>query len=217
MRHQRISFSKVASFPAGKPCYTEPTITQKGLSMDAQLNPEGMHRSGIYVNDGYSLAKAFSRLIDGFNDPELCLYAVVGYFRSSGYFPLKESLKKLKKVRVVVGINADALSVRWHRESREAKERMVREQAYRELCERIEQEGYNGETENGLKSFVDDVLAGRLELRAYAARVVHAKLYVFIPENWDIYAARARLLPARLILPDQGLVPTPHITRETTN
>lgn len=162
--------------------------------MDAQLNPEGMHRSGIYVNDGYSLAKAFSRLIDGFNDPELCLYAVVGYFRSSGYFPLKESLKKLKKVRVVVGINADSLSVRWHRESREAKERMVREQAYRELCERIEQEGYNGETENGLKSFVDDVLAGRLELRAYAARVVHAKLYVFIPENWDIYAAKGSVI-----------------------
>jgi len=162
--------------------------------MNAKLSPEQMHRSGIFVNDGYSLAKAFSRLIDGYNDPELCLYAVVGYFRSSGYFPLKESLKKLKKIRVVVGINADALSVRWHRESREAKERMVREQAYKELCERIEQEGYNGDTENGLKSFVDDVLAGRLEMRAYAARIVHAKLYVFIPENWTIYTAKGSVI-----------------------
>ena len=33
--------------------------------------------------------------------------AVVGYFRSSGYFKLREEFKNVKKIQILVGINID--------------------------------------------------------------------------------------------------------------
>ena len=35
--------------------------------------------------------------------------ALVGYFRSSGYFKLRDHLDKVNKIRILVGINADEL------------------------------------------------------------------------------------------------------------
>lgn len=37
--------------------------------------------------------------------------AVVGYFRSSGYFKLREEFEQVKKIQILVGINIDTYSV----------------------------------------------------------------------------------------------------------
>lgn len=36
--------------------------------------------------------------------------AVVGYFRSSGYFKLREEFEQVKKIQILVGINIDSVS-----------------------------------------------------------------------------------------------------------
>lgn len=36
-------------------------------------------------------------------------HAVVGYFRSSGYFALQEYLKDIKDIKILVGINVDEM------------------------------------------------------------------------------------------------------------
>lgn len=140
--------------------------------------------SGIYTNDDYSLYERFKDILAQAKGQDTCLSSLVGYFRSSGYFPLAQSLKGLKKIRLLVGINADALSAGWYKKAREKRQALVREAAYREICEGIDEAGYRSEVSAGLKLFTDDVLSGRLEIRAVADRVVHAKFYVFAPELW---------------------------------
>ena len=42
------------------------------------------------------------------NNPNINYFdAVVGYLRASGYFEIQPFLKKMSKVRILVGINAD--------------------------------------------------------------------------------------------------------------
>ena len=36
-------------------------------------------------------------------------HAVVGYFRSSGYFQLQKHLKEVKSIKILVGINVDQM------------------------------------------------------------------------------------------------------------
>ena len=36
-------------------------------------------------------------------------HAVVGYFRSSGYFKLRKELKNVSEIRILVGINIDTI------------------------------------------------------------------------------------------------------------
>ena len=45
------------------------------------------------------------------NNPDILFFdALVGYFRSSGYFALRPHLEKLSKIRILVGIDVDARS-----------------------------------------------------------------------------------------------------------
>ena len=46
------------------------------------------------------------------NMPNLYAFnAVIGYFRSSGYFSIKEHLLKVPNVKILVGINVDHMAV----------------------------------------------------------------------------------------------------------
>ncbi len=148
-------------------------------------NKNEILESHIYTNDDYSLYERFRDLLSGIASGDANLDSLVGYFRSSGYFPLAESLKGLRKIRIIIGINADPLSAGWYRQAKEKREALVREAAYREICQGIEAQGYRREVEAGLKLFVEDVLSGRLEMRAYDRRVVHAKFYLFTQEGWS--------------------------------
>ncbi|GHV24515.1 ATP-dependent helicase [Spirochaetia bacterium] len=144
---------------------------------------------GIYTNTSFSLYDRFRTILDRPEHRDFYLYAVSGYFRSSAYFNLRSSLSKAKGMKVLVGINADALTSKWYKQGREKgdkvkREQLVREQAYRELCEDIENARYSEEVAEGVRFFVQDVLDGRLEMRAYPQKTVHAKFYLFIPEDW---------------------------------
>jgi superfamily II DNA or RNA helicase len=138
----------------------------------------------IYNNEEYSLYDRFRDFLDSSHLPNLTLSAVVGYFRSSGYFALKESLKSLTSIRVLVGIDTDRLSADWYRRGREQRALALRNLVTADLVEDIKKAGYRPEVEAGVQAFVADILAGRLEMRAYDQRVVHAKFYLFLPEDW---------------------------------
>ena len=38
-------------------------------------------------------------------------HAVVGYFRSSGYFKLRKELENVSEIRILVGINVDKMQI----------------------------------------------------------------------------------------------------------
>lgn len=50
------------------------------------------------------------------NNPDIeCFDALVGYLRSSGYFVLRPYLEKVPHIRILVGINVDAIMADYHR------------------------------------------------------------------------------------------------------
>jgi hypothetical protein len=139
---------------------------------------------GIYNNTEFSLYDRFREILELPELKDSWLYAVSGFFHSSAYFRLRASLERAKGVKVLVGINADALGAGWYNQSREKRDSLVREQAYRELCDDISSARYRAELEESLRLFVTDVLDHRLQMKAYPNRKVHAKFYLFLPEGW---------------------------------
>lgn len=114
-------------------------------------------------------------------------HAVVGYFRSSGYYAIREKLQGLGKVQILVGINIDDI-FRQHNKSMmflpcEKVERQAREQFQTDFIEDMRDAGYYQQVEQGVTLLVDDLRSGRVEMKIHATKDLHAKFYLFLPEK----------------------------------
>ena len=59
-------------------------------------------------NNDRNLFDKFTGIIEHMKDL-YAFHAVVGYFRSSGYFALQPYLNKVKNIKILVGINVDQM------------------------------------------------------------------------------------------------------------
>lgn len=63
----------------------------------------------FFTNEGdNSLLKKFKGAFEHIADI-YAFHAVVGYFRSSGYFSIREHLQRVPEVKILVGINVDII------------------------------------------------------------------------------------------------------------
>ncbi|MCR5036672.1 MAG: helicase [Bacteroidales bacterium] len=112
-------------------------------------------------------------------------HAVVGYFRSSGYFKLRKELENVSEIRILVGINIDNL----FRQSQAAGKLFFgdKEVSLEQYCEDflrdVYQSEYSSEVDDGIRQFCEDVADGRLQLRIYPTKDLHAKFYLCLPKN----------------------------------
>jgi len=113
--------------------------------------------------------------------------ALVGYFRSSGYFQIREYLKDVTKIRILVGIDVDHLISESARKGLEFNFNtdITRDEFIREFKEDIQQASYKKDVEEGIIQFVEDVVSGKIEIKAHPDKNIHAKIYIFRPENWN--------------------------------
>ena len=118
---------------------------------------------------------------------------LVGYFRTSGFRRLYRSLENVEKIRILVGLNVDAKAYRTIERLRaggrlyfESHER-TRETFSRNLTAEMDTSEDTYEVEEAAKKFVEFLESGRLELRAYPSRDLHAKVYIsrFGPHDRD--------------------------------
>jgi superfamily II DNA/RNA helicase len=112
-------------------------------------------------------------------------HAVVGYFRSSGYFKLQPYLKDVKEIKILVGINVDRMFAETQRRGLlffgdDAK---AKHEFLKWFIEDIRQAKYSEEVESGILQFVIDLIDGRIEVRAHNSKAIHAKFYLFLPES----------------------------------
>lgn len=110
--------------------------------------------------------------------------AVVGYFRSSGYFKLRAEFENVKKIQILVGIDVDKL---FRKQSEfffglKIDENAIREAYSKNFREEIKEANY-AETEKGILQFCDDICSGKLEIRIHKSKDLHAKFYLLLPEN----------------------------------
>lgn len=133
------------------------------------------------------------------NEPERDLYSrfsailksntqffdiLVGYFRTSGFFRMYESLESVDKIRILVGLNVDRFTVKIiDRLKQEVKVAAISAKDGKKIIgDEIECEFENAATsenvEKGVRIFIEWLKSGKLEMRMYTEAPIHAKVYI---------------------------------------
>ena len=141
--------------------------------------------------------------------------ALVGYFRTSGYFKVRAFLDKIPRIRILVGINVDQLIKKYHEKGQlyldnpeEAKADFLEE-----IIKNIQEADYDEVTEKGIIQFIDDLISGKIELRAHPKKKIHAKVYIFRPASFNEYAP-CEVITGSSNLTDAGLGANPESNYE---
>ena len=110
--------------------------------------------------------------------------AVVGFFRSSGYFKLRKELGDISEIKILVGINIDDI-FRKHNKAllMLADEDKAKEIYHNSFKEDIVNAQYSPEVEEGILQMCEDLASGRLLMRIHATKNLHAKFYLCLPQN----------------------------------
>ncbi|MDA8669441.1 helicase-related protein [Flavobacteriales bacterium] len=113
--------------------------------------------------------------------------ALVGYFRASGYFNIRPFLENVPKVRILVGINVDKILAEYN-----SKGLLFQGDANQTVLEYLEDvkidiqnASYSKDIEDGILQFVEDIVNQKIEVKAHPHKNLHAKIYIFKPENWN--------------------------------
>lgn len=148
-----------------------------------------LSNSHIFTNrDGNTLMKEFEGVLQ--HNPQIRnLDAVVGFLRASGYFSLRPFLDSINKVRVLIGIDVDKYIAEAARQGKLffGAEDDVKQDCLRQIRKDIESSNYRKEIEDGMFQMVQDLLDGKLELRAHPSKKIHAKIYVLYPDDFNQY------------------------------
>lgn len=145
----------------------------------------------FFTNQGTNtLLEKFKGVFENNKDIE-CFDALVGYFRASGYFKIRPYLNDVPNIRILIGINVDKILS--HYQSRgllfqgDANQTLV--EFLNEARHDIQNTKYEKEVEDGIIQFIEDVASKKIELRAHPSKKLHAKIYIFKPENWNEHKA----------------------------
>ena len=146
--------------------------------------------SKFFTNEnGNSLLKKFKGAFEHIADI-YGFHAVAGYFRSSGYFAIREHLEKVPEVKILVGINVDLISA-------EAKKRGLlffgdpeksRDEFVRWMQKDIKEARYEKEVEDGIMLFMQDLIDKKIEIKIHKTKKLHAKIYIFLPKKFNEYS-----------------------------
>lgn len=141
--------------------------------------------------------------------------ALVGYFRTSGYFKVRAFLDRIPKIRILVGINVDQLIKKYHDKGQLYLENPDETKAdfLDEIINNIQEANYDEVTEKGILQFIDDLVNGKIELRAHPNKKIHAKVYIFRPATFNEYAP-CEVITGSSNLTDAGLGANPESNYE---
>lgn len=156
--------------------------------------------------DGNTLIKQFEGVLT--HNPNIKnLDAVVGFLRASGYFTLRPFLNSIDKVRVLIGIDVDKYIVRANERGKlffgAAEE--VKAEYLQKLKEDIEAADYTSQVEQGIDEMVQDLVSGKLELRAHPSKKIHAKIYILYPNNFTEWSTDGCTITGSSNLSGNGL------------
>ena len=109
---------------------------------------------------------------------------LVGYFRTSGFFKLKDAMKDVNKIRILVGLNVDRFTVRIIDEAKGIidYERRTEKEGRDFVSGDIQKEFIDApvdeKVESGVRTFIEWLVNGKLEMRLYTEAPLHAKVYI---------------------------------------
>lgn len=135
-------------------------------------------------NEDNTVFQKFKGILENMKDV-YAFHAVAGYFRSSGYFALQEYLKGIKDIKILVGINVDQMFADAQRRGLLyfGDEEKTKEEFLKWFIQDLQEAKYSEQVENGVLDFIQDLIDGRIEVRAHNSKAIHAKFYLFLPEK----------------------------------
>jgi superfamily II DNA/RNA helicase len=132
--------------------------------------------------------------------------ALVGYFRASGYFRIREYLNDVPKIRILVGINVDKILAKYQSKGLlfqgDANQTLI--EFLNEAKEDIQGATYSKEVEDGILQFIEDISSKKIEIKAHPSKRLHAKIYIFRPEKWNEHN-QGKVITGSSNLTDSGL------------
>ena len=109
---------------------------------------------------------------------------LVGYFRTSGFFRMYKAMETVDKIRVLVGLNVDKYTVNIiDKATSEVKYGAPTNKEAKESFSIAVEDEFNksdttSEIEQGVRTFIDWLKSGKLEMRMYIDAPIHAKVYI---------------------------------------
>lgn len=157
--------------------------------MTTESNTSIIHSNFFTNKNGNTLMKEFEGILQH-NQNIKNLDAVVGFLRASGYFSLRPFLDNINRVRILIGIDVDKYIAQAANQGRIffGAEEEVREECLRKIRRDIESSNYKKEVEDGMFQMIQDLIDGKLELRAHPSKKIHAKLYILYPDEFNQYS-----------------------------
>ena len=143
--------------------------------------------SQFFTNDSNnSLLQKFQGVFDNMTNLH-AFHAVVGYFRASGYFAIRENLLKLKEVKILVGIDVDSIVAHAQRGGFDLfkEDELTQKEFAKWLYTDIKEAKYSKNVEDSIIQFIEDIASKKIELRASKDKKLHAKIYVFLPDGFN--------------------------------
>lgn len=117
---------------------------------------------------------------------------LVGYFRTSGFHLLQDALQNIEQIRILVGLNVDRQTfevVDQYRQStlewQSAQE--TKTQFSDQLTAELASAPDSYDVENGVRTFIQMLQAGQVQIKAHPKQNIHAKVYIqrFKPDDRD--------------------------------
>ncbi|MBO0593127.1 helicase [Cellulophaga sp. E16_2] len=160
----------------------------------------------FFTNDGdNTLLNKFKGVFEHNKDIEH-FDALVGYFRASGYFRIREHLNDVPKIRILVGIDVDKIIAKYNSKGLlfqgDANQTLI--EFLNDAKEDIQTAKYSKEVEEGILQFIEDISTKKIEIKAHPSRKLHAKIYIFRPEKWNEHN-QGKVITGSSNLTDSGL------------
>ena len=132
----------------------------------------------ITNEEGQSLLERFKVLI---RDTEL-FDALAGYFYTTGFHSIYKSLEGTKKIRILIGIGSDKKTADWLQQAKQEElpfsHAETKESFSQTLVQEMENSPDTKEVYEGAIKFIEWLREGKLKIRVYPSRNIHAKLYI---------------------------------------
>ena len=140
-------------------------------------------------NNENTLFKKFEGILT--NIPNIYSFnALVGYFRASGYFKLRPFLENIPEIRILAGINVDEITEKYYSAGQQfiIDPQETVESFSNWLKQDVASASYDREIEEGIFQFLNDIISGKIKIKAHPEKILHAKIYIFKPEDFNQYS-----------------------------
>lgn len=136
---------------------------------------------------------------------------LVGYFYPSGFFRLYKELESVEKIRILIGIGTSQQTMDMLSKARSYQTQL--KDSSPEIKKEVENKiisEYESTRENelnvteGTEKFIEWILSGKMEIRAYPDQNMHAKLYIFTSKG-EGFGDMGRVISGSSNLTESGL------------